>query len=96
MVAQTIADQVVNSEELTLTVLTAALLGAIAWNLITWYFGLPGSSTHALIGGLVGATWIGAGLDAILWGGVGIVLDDVLAGVVTLVALQGLGVVFAW
>ena len=36
-------------------ILAAALLGAIAWNLITWYFGLPSSSTHSLIGGLIGA-----------------------------------------
>jgi PiT family inorganic phosphate transporter len=79
VVAQTIAGQVVESEELTLDVIMAALAGAIAWNLITWYFGLPGSSTHALIGGLVGATWVGAGLDAILWGGVGKVLIALFA-----------------
>ena len=74
VVAQTIADQVVESQELTLTVILAALVGAIVWNIITWYFGLPGSSTHALLGGLVGATWMGVGLDAIKWEGVGKVL----------------------
>ena len=79
IVAQTIAGQVVDSEELTLDVLMAALVGAIAWNLVTWYFGLPGSSTHALIGGLIGATWLGSGLDAILWGGVGKVLIALFA-----------------
>ena len=41
----------------------AGLIGAIAWNLITWYFGLPSSSSHALIGGLVGAA-VAAGVDA--------------------------------
>lgn len=70
VVAQTIAGQVVRPGEITLSVILSALLGAILWNLITWYLGLPGSSTHALIGGLVGATWAGAGLQAILWGGV--------------------------
>ena len=38
-------------------VVAAALLGAIAWNLLTWYYGIPSSSSHALIGGLVGAVW---------------------------------------
>ena len=71
VVAKTIADQVVHSQELTLAVILAALLGAIVWNLITWYFGLPGSSTHALLGGLIGATWVGVGPAAIDWIGVG-------------------------
>jgi PiT family inorganic phosphate transporter len=51
-----------------LAVLAAALVGAIAWNLITWYFGLPSSSTHALIGALVGAALVSAG--TVHWGGV--------------------------
>ncbi len=70
VVAQTIASQVVDAQVLTLQVLLAALVGAILWNLITWYFGLPGSSTHALLGGLIGATWVGVGPDAIQWNGV--------------------------
>ncbi len=74
VVAKTIADQVVKSEVLTLTVIMSALLGAIVWNLITWYFGIPGSSSHALLGGLVGAVWMGVGLDAIKWNGIGWVL----------------------
>lgn len=65
VVASTIGNQVVQSEVLTLTVLISSLVGAILWNLITWYFGIPGSSSHALIGGLIGAVWMGAGLDAI-------------------------------
>src|SRR5215212_8495307 len=65
VVAKTIGDEIVQSEALTLEVIAAALIGAIVWNLITWYFGLPGSSSHALIGGLVGAVISGAGLAAI-------------------------------
>ena len=50
------------------TVLFAALLGAIAWNLITWRLSIPSSSSHALIGGLIGAAWAAAGSGAIQWG----------------------------
>jgi inorganic phosphate transporter, PiT family len=48
----------------------AALLGAIAWNLVTWYFGLPSSSTHALIGGLVGAALVQSGSNGVQWHGI--------------------------
>jgi PiT family inorganic phosphate transporter len=51
-----------------LTVLAAALLGAIAWNLITWRLAIPSSSSHALVGGLIGAAWIAAGSNAVQWG----------------------------
>jgi len=51
-----------------LPVLLAALLSAISWNLLTWRFGLPSSSTHALIGGLIGAGIAAAGMDSISWG----------------------------
>ncbi len=47
----------------------AALVGSIGWNLITWFFGLPSSSSHALIGGMVGAVLIAFGPDKVLWGG---------------------------
>ncbi|HEX7611713.1 MAG TPA: inorganic phosphate transporter, partial [Candidatus Limnocylindrales bacterium] len=50
------------------TVLFAALLGAIAWNLITWRLSIPSSSSHALIGGLIGAAWAAAGSGAVQWG----------------------------
>ena len=54
-VAATVAAGIVNTGLVTETVAFAGLVGAIAWNLLTWYFGLPSSSSHALIGGLVGA-----------------------------------------
>src|SRR5438128_6553334 len=68
-VAATIAQDVVASDAITPTVVFAGLIGAISWNLITWYFGLPSSSSHALIGGVVGATFAAAGSSAILGDG---------------------------
>ena len=69
VVAKTIGNDIVQSSVLTLEVIAAALLGAIIWNLITWYLGLPGSSSHALIGGIAGAVIAGAGLTAIKFSG---------------------------
>src|SRR5215207_7443486 len=74
VVAKTIGEDIVQSNVLTLDVIMSARLGAIVWNLITWYFGIPGSSSHALIGGMVGAVWVGASLGAIKFGGLGKVL----------------------
>jgi PiT family inorganic phosphate transporter len=64
-VAKTIGEEVVQSSSLTIEVLLAALIGAILWNLITWFLGIPSSSSHALIGGIVGAVGISVGLGAI-------------------------------
>ena len=64
-VAKTIGDEVAVSGTLTLHVITACLISAIIWNLLTWFLGLPSSSSHALIGGLVGAVAMGAGFSAI-------------------------------
>jgi len=74
VVAKTIGNDIVQSSVLTLNVIGAALLGAIVWNLITWYFGIPSSSSHALIGGLVGSVLTGPGLAAIKFGGLNKVL----------------------
>jgi PiT family inorganic phosphate transporter len=60
-VAKTIGAGLVDEATSTQGVIAAALVGAIAWNLLTWYFGLPSSSSHALIGGLFGATLVSAG-----------------------------------
>jgi inorganic phosphate transporter, PiT family len=68
-VAKTIGTGLVDTTLITNQVLLAALLGAIAWNLLTWWRGLPSSSTHALVGGLVGATLVKAGTDGVLWHG---------------------------
>src|SRR4051812_22377753 len=56
-VAKTIGGDIADPKTITQLVVAAALLGAILWNLLTWYFGIPSSSSHALIGGLVGAVW---------------------------------------
>jgi inorganic phosphate transporter, PiT family len=69
-VATTIAQDVVSADAITPTVVFAGLIGAISWNLITWYFGLPSSSSHALIGGVVGSAFAAAGADAVLGEGV--------------------------
>jgi inorganic phosphate transporter, PiT family len=69
-VAATIAQDVVASDAINPTVVFAGLVGAIAWNLTTWYYGLPSSSSHALIGGVVGAAFVAGGADAVLGEGV--------------------------
>src|SRR5437773_8305669 len=71
-VSNTISGLITNP---TLVMIIAALLGAIAWNLLTWYFGLPSSSTHAFVGGLLGASIAaGGGPGAVHWASVGTVL----------------------
>lgn len=64
-VAKTIGAGIVNGEMVTLTVIFCALLAAVLWNLLTWWLGLPSSSSHALIGGLLGATIVKAGVSAV-------------------------------
>ncbi|SPF36998.1 Phosphate transporter family protein [Candidatus Desulfosporosinus infrequens] len=68
-VANTISGIVtIPTETALLKVLLAAMIGAVVWNLVTWKFGFPSSSTHALVGGLVGAVWVARGTNYILWG----------------------------
>ena len=64
-VAKTISGGLVDETLVTPVVIFAGLVGAILWNLMTWYLGLPSSSSHALFGGLIGATWVAGGADAI-------------------------------
>jgi inorganic phosphate transporter, PiT family len=69
-VAATVGSGIVDAGAVTTTVVFAGLVGAIAWNLATWWFGLPSSSSHALIGGLVGAAFVSNGTDVIDGNGV--------------------------
>jgi inorganic phosphate transporter, PiT family len=96
-VAATVAKDVVNAEVVTPTIVFAGLIGAIAWNLITWWFGLPSSSSHALIGGVVGSVVAAAGLNAVLAEGlVGKVLVPAVVAptVALLVAAIGIGLIY--
>ena len=69
-IAKTVGKGIVCTEHITLTVVLAALVGAIIWNIITWLLGLPTSSSHALIGGLVGSAIAAAGFKAVIFTGV--------------------------
>jgi PiT family inorganic phosphate transporter len=79
-VAKTIGAGLVDETTTTEAVVGAALIGAITWNLITWRLGIPSSSSHALIGGLIGATVVAAGVDALDIEGI---VDKVLVPLVT-------------
>jgi PiT family inorganic phosphate transporter len=70
-VASTIGKGTIDPGIVDYYVVFGALIGAIIWNIITWYYGIPSSSSHALIGGLVGAALIKSGPGALIWGGVG-------------------------
>ena len=69
-VAKTIGTGIIDAHIIDASIIFAALIGAIAWNLITWVLGLPSSSSHALIGGLLGAGIAKVGISAVVWGGV--------------------------
>jgi inorganic phosphate transporter, PiT family len=68
-VAKTVGKGIVDTGLVTQQTLLAALIGAITWNLITWYAGLPSSSSHALFGGLIGAALVQSGVDGVEWHG---------------------------
>ncbi|WP_420323476.1 inorganic phosphate transporter [Kribbella speibonae] len=91
-VAKTISSGIVDDAKVTVPVIFGGLVGAILWNLLTWYVGLPSSSSHALFGGLIGATWIASGSSAVHFGTVvqKIIVPAVAAPIVAgVVALLG-------
>lgn len=65
-VAEMVGSKLVDPQVITNELILAALVGAIVWDLLTWYLGLPTSSSHALIGGLAGAAWVQSGIDALI------------------------------
>lgn len=69
-VAATVGKGIIQPEFATTEVILAGLIGAIVWNLVTWYFGLPSSSSHALIGGLIGSALISGGIQTIVFEGI--------------------------
>ena len=90
-VAATIASGLVKTGAVTLTVVFAGLCGGILWNLMTWYFGIPSSSSHALIGGVVGSTIAAAGGSAVKWHGIAskvaipAVVSPIIAGIIAII-----------
>ncbi len=96
-VAATVAADVVSADAITPTVVFAGLIGAISWNLITWYFGLPSSSSHALIGGVVGSAFAAAGPKAILGAGVvGKVLVPAVVAPIVAFVVGGLAILVCY
>ena len=93
-VALTISSGLVDEARITPQVIFGGLVGAILWNLLTWLFGMPSSSSHALFGGLIGATWAVAGSGAINSSTVvgkvllPLALSPIVAGLIALVATQ--------
>jgi PiT family inorganic phosphate transporter len=88
-VATTIGSEVINEEAVTIPVAMAALLSAIVWNLLTWLLGIPSSSSHALIGGFVGAAVAGYGFGVINLDGLNLVLVGLFLSPI-------IGLVFGW
>jgi PiT family inorganic phosphate transporter len=97
-VAATVAKGIVEADLITPLVVFGGLVGAIAWNLITWYFGLPSSSSHALIGGVVGAAFVAKGPDAVIFGEgvVGKVLIPALIAPTLAFAVAGAGILLVY
>jgi PiT family inorganic phosphate transporter len=98
-VAETVGKGIIEPDIVTAGVIFAALCGAITWNVITWLFGIPSSSSHALIGGLVGAGAARAGWSAVVWSGflktaAAIVLSPLLGFVLSLALIAGVSWIF--
>ncbi|HET9438318.1 MAG TPA: inorganic phosphate transporter [Gaiellaceae bacterium] len=97
-VAATIAKGIVNPDAITLSVILAGLVGAITWNLITWFLGLPSSSSHALIGGVGGSAIAASGLDVVNWSGIWdkVVIPGVLSPTIGFAAAFALVIGVIW
>ena len=96
-VAATIASGIVDAELITPAIVFAGLIGAIAWNLATWYFGLPSSSSHALIGGVVGSAFVAEGAKAVYGSGlVDKVIVPALVAPVLAFAVGGIAISLAY
>jgi PiT family inorganic phosphate transporter len=96
-VAATIASGIVDADLVTPLIVFAGLVGAIAWNLATWYFGLPSSSSHALIGGVVGAAFAAEGAQAVFGDGLleKVAIPALIAPILAML-VAGIGVLIAY
>jgi inorganic phosphate transporter, PiT family len=96
-VAATIASGIVDPDVITLPIVFSGLIGAIAWNLFTWYFGLPSSSSHALIGGMVGSTLAAVGSKGVMADGLieKVIVPALIAPVLAFVA-AGLAILICY
>jgi PiT family inorganic phosphate transporter len=98
-VAATVATDIVNPEAITLKIVLAGLVGAITWNLITWYLGLPSSSSHALIGGVAGSAVAATGGFAVIdWAGLKdkVLIPSLLAPLLGFLGAAALMIVLLW
>lgn len=98
-VAKTIGHDIVVADTISTSVLVAALVAAILWNLLTWYLGFPSSSSHALIGGLIGAVVMAAGWDAIQIAGLQKILltlfsSPIIGFVIGFIVLRAVNMIF--
>src|SRR5205085_616187 len=97
-VAATVGKGIIDTNLATEKTILAAVLGATAWNLLTWWFGLPSSSSHALIGGLIGAALVQSGLAGVEWHGVvhKVVLPAVFAPAIAFVVAFAVLLLIYW
>jgi PiT family inorganic phosphate transporter len=97
-VAATVATGIVDSDAITLEIVLAGLIGAITWNLITWYLGLPSSSSHALIGGVAGSAIAAVGFDVVQWHGLvhKVLIPSLAAPALGLAGAAALMLVLIW
>jgi inorganic phosphate transporter, PiT family len=97
-VAATVATGIVNPDVITLEVVLAGLVGAITWNLVTWYIALPSSSSHALIGGILGSAVAATGFDVVNWEGLKekVLIPSLLAPLLGLIGAAALMTVLLW
>jgi len=97
-VAKTVGKGIIDTGLATEKTLLAALIGAIVWNLITWWFGLPSSSSHALIGGLIGAALVQSGSEGVEWDSIvhSVVIPGILAPIIAFAAAFALLLALLW
>jgi inorganic phosphate transporter, PiT family len=97
-VAATIAKGILDQEAITLDIVLAGLVGAITWNLITWYFGIPSSSSHALIGGMIGSAVAADGWGVVKWNGLKdkVLVPSLIAPFLGIAVAAALMIVVLW